>query len=93
MYRLATVLFGATCLLEALVGPHSLVGKPLSHLLRRYVRLFGQHIGHVVVRIRILLILEKPLVQHVDNLVGKKPVHATPYTPAATAPTSITAVR
>ena len=75
-YRLSAVFFGATRLLEALVRAYTLVGEPLAHLLGRYIRLLGQIVGHVVVRIGILLIFEEPFVQHVHYFVRKEAIHA-----------------
>jgi len=64
-------------LLVTLVWPNAFVGEPLSHLFCRDVGVLGQNIGHVLVRIGIVLILDEPLAQHVHHLVRKESIRST----------------
>ena len=70
-------------MLEASVGAHALVGEPLADLFGRDARLLGEHAGRVLVRVRIVLVLDEPLVELVDHDVREEAIAASTSATAA----------
>jgi hypothetical protein len=61
-------------MLVAIVGADAFVGEPLAYLLGGDVDLARQRVRHVLVRVRIVLVVDEPLVEYVDHIVGEETI-------------------